>query len=308
MKPATTHFSSVADYLAAIGYDKPEHPMFAICKRDEVYSNNIKDDGHGEIAMTTDFYVIAIKKLLKGDMFYGRTKYDFANGTMMFAAPRQMFGCAEEVISQDAIMIVVHEDFIKGHPMFETIKKYGFFSYAVNEALHLSPQEELHLRRIMGSMQHEYLNNPDEFTKELLLSQLDTLLKYANRYYKRQFLNREVITREIATSFNQAIRSYFEENMMDVAGLPKIEDIAERLNVSPRYLTDSLKAETGKSAIEHIHLYLVDEAKNLLLSSDATVAEIAYQLGFDYPQYFSRLFKKKTGISPKEYRESQAIQ
>ncbi len=308
MNAQTIHYSSIAKYLEAIGYDKPAHPMLAVCERNEAYHNNVEEGGAGAISLTTDFYVIAIKKIIKGDMFYGRTKYDFSNGSMMFAAPRQEFSCNETVVAQDSIMIVIHEDFIKGHPLFETFKKYGFFSYAVNEALHLSPREEEQMRQIMHNIQHEYLTNPDEFTKELLLSHLDTLLKYANRFYKRQFLNREVITKEIVSSFNDAIRSYFEDAMMDISGLPKIEDIAERLKVSPRYLTDSLKAETGKSAMEHIHLYLVDEAKNMLLQPDMTVSEIAYKLGFDYPQYFSRLFKKKTGLSPKEYREKHTLQ
>lgn len=309
MSRQPTHFTTIATYLEAIGYDKPaHHPMLAVCQRDETYSNNIADCGAGGISITTDFYVIAIKKIIKGDMFYGRTKYDFSNGSMMFAAPRQEFSCNETVVSKDSIMIVIHEDFVKGHPLFETLKKYSFFSYAVHEALHLSPREEEQMRQMMHNIQHEYLNNPDEFTKDLLLSQLDTLLKYANRYYKRQFLNREVITNEIVSSFNDAIRSYFDEGMMDISGLPKIDDIAERLKVSPRYLSDSLRAATGKSAIDHIHLYLMDEAKNLLLKPDVTVAEIAYQLGFDYPQYFSRLFKKKTGLSPKEYRDNHTLQ
>lgn len=308
MTTQSSHFNNIVEYLDAIGYDKPAHPMLAVCQRDEAYSNNLGDCGTNTISITTDFYVIAIKKIIEGHMFYGRTQYDFSNGSMMFAAPRQEFSCSETVVSQDSIMIVIHEDFAKGHPLFETLKKYSFFSYAVNEALHLSPREEDQMRQMMKNIQHEYLNNPDEFTKDLLLSQLDTLLKYANRYYKRQFLNREPLTKEIASSFNDAMRRYFEEGMMDISGLPKIEDIADRLKLSPRYLSDSLKAETGKSAMEHIHLYLVDEAKNMLLKPDSTVAEIAYQLGFDYPQYFSRLFKKKTGMSPKEYRDSQMLQ
>jgi AraC-like DNA-binding protein len=308
MSTQVTHFSSIATYLEAIGYDKPAHPMLAVCQRDGVFSNNIEQGGVGRICITTDFYVIAIKNIIEGDMFYGRTKYDFSDGSMMFAAPRQEFNCSETVITKDSIMIVIHEDFIKGDTLFESFKKYGFFSYAVNEALHLSPHEEQQVRQIMLNIKHEYLNNPDEFTKELLLAHLDTLLKYANRYYKRQFLNREVITKEIVSSFNHAMRKYFEEGMMDVAGLPKIEDIAERLKLSPRYLSDNLRAATGKSTMEHIHLYLVDEAKNMLLKPYATVAEVAYQLGFDYPQYFSRLFKKKTGMSPKEYRENHILQ
>ena len=308
MTQPNNHFNSIADFMAVMGLEKPEHPMLAVCeKKGEARLGDSHTCGVERISYSTDFYAIAIKQIIAGEMHYGRTKYDFSNGSMMFMAPRQVITCDQLVISKNAIMIFIHEDFVRGHELYNTLKKYSFFSYAVNEALHLSPKEETLMRQLLTNLHDEYQNNQDEFSKDLLMSQLDTLLKYANRYYKRQFLNRTDMSTETVSRFNDAIRAYFEDGKMDLIGVPKIEDIASELKMSARYLSDTLKAETGKSALEHIHLYLLDEAKHLLLNPDLTVAEVAYQLGFDYPQYFSRLFKKKIGQSPKEYREQNSL-
>lgn len=302
------HFSTIADFMEAMELPKPEHPLLAVCHKESTSTiGDVDICTTPDFTYSSDFYMIAIKQIVSGEMHYGRTKYDFTNGSMMFVAPRQEISCQQIVVTKEAIMIFIHEDFVRGHELYNTLKKYSFFSYAVNEALHLSPKEEKLMRQLMMNIHQEYQNNQDEFSKELLLSQLDTLLKYANRYYKRQFLNRTTMSHEVVSRFNDAIQQYFEDGKMDLLGSPKIEDIADQLKMSSRYLSDMLKAETGKSAIEHIHLYLLDEAKNLLLQPDKTVAEVAYQLGFEYPQYFSRLFKKKIGQSPKEYRTQNAL-
>jgi len=302
------HFSTIADFMKAMELPKPEHPLLAVCHKESTSTiGDVDICTTPDFTYSSDFYMIAIKQIVSGEMHYGRTKYDFTNGSMMFVAPRQEISCHQVVVTKEAIMIFIHEDFVRGHELHNTLKKYSFFSYTVNEALHLSPKEEKLMRQLMMNIHQEYQNNQDEFSKELLLSQLDTLLKYANRYYKRQFLNRTTMSHEVVSRFNDAIQQYFEDGKIDLSGSPKIEDIADQLKMSPRYLSDMLKAETGKSAIEHIHLYLLDEAKNLLLQPDKTVAEVAYQLGFEYPQYFSRLFKKKIGQSPKEYRAQNAL-
>ena len=306
MKQQKVHFKTIAEFAEAAGLPKPEHPMLCVCSKERFVSGNTHSCGGDGITYSTDFYMIAIKKIVSGEMHYGRTKYDFSNGSMMFTAPRQEITLSDVVVTSDAIMIFIHEDFIRGHDIWNAFKKYGFFSYAVHEALHLSPKEEDLMRAIMNNIHAEYQNNQDEFSKELLLSQLDTLLKYANRYYKRQFLNRADMSIEIVARFENALQAYFEDGKLRSMGTPKIEDIAQEMNMSARYLSDTLKAETGKSALEHIHLYLLDEAKNLLLQPNITVAEVAYQLGFDYPQYFSRLFKKKIGVSPKAFRDQNS--
>jgi len=158
------------------------------------------------------------------------------------------------------------------------------------------------VKQIIGSINEEYLGNPDEYSRDIILAHLDSLLRYATRFYNRQFINRKEINTHLASRFQTVLTEYFESSSFQEKGLPNIETIAETLAVSPRYLSDSLKAETGKSAIEHLHLYLVEEAKSLLLAPSVSVSEVAYQLGFEYPQYFSRLFKKKTGLSPREYQ------
>ncbi len=293
------HFKTIAEFNQTLGLPPPDHPMLCVCYKDRIESNNI--------TFSSDFYMIAIKNIISGEMHYGRTQYDFTHGSMMFTAPRQEISCSNVVVSSDAIMIFIHEDFIRGHKISNAIKKYGFFSYAVNEALHLSPKEEVHMRSLMKNIHQEYESNQDEFSRDLLLSQLDTLLKYANRFYKRQFLNRADISNEIMDRFDKTIQEYFEEDKFELMGTPKVEEIANEMKLSARYLSDTLKAETGKSALEHILLYLMDEAKNLLLKPDMTVAEVAYQLGFEYPQYFSRLFKKKIGVTPSGYRNQKSI-
>jgi AraC-like DNA-binding protein len=239
---------------------------------------------------------------VQGNLNYGRTKYDFTNGALIFIAPRQVLQWDDSVVfEQKGFSITFHEDFLNGTALAHQIKKYGFFSYAVNEALHLSPKEEKQLEYIVDTIEMEYENNQDAFSKEIIISQLETLLKYANRFYERQFLNRKEFSNDLLAQFNQQLSKYFETGQLAEKGIPNIEQIADKLSVSQRYLSDTLKKETGKTTLEHIQLYLVGEAKNMLLQPHKSVSEVAYELGFEYPQYFSRLFKKKEGISPTQY-------
>ena len=196
---------------------------------------------------------------------------------------------------------------MKGTALAHQIKKYGFFSYSVNEALHLSPKEEKQIESIVENIEIEYQNNQDVFSKEIIISQLDTLLKYANRFYERQFLNRKEISNNLLEQFNQHLTEYFESGQLQEKGIPSIEQIADKMSVSQRYLSDTLKKETGKTTTEHIQFYLIDEAKNILLQPHKNISEVAYDLGFEYPQYFSRLFKKKEGISPSEYQQKYSL-
>ena len=169
--------------------------------------------------------------------------------------------------------------------------------------MHLSPREEKQIESIVENIEMEYQNNQDEFSKEIIISQLSTLLKYANRFYERQFLNRKELSNNLLEQFNRGLDRYFESGLLQEKGIPSIEQMAHSLSVSQRYLSDTLKKETGKTTTEHLHMFLIDEAKNVLLKPNKSISEVAYELGFEYPPYFSRLFKKKEGISPKEYRE-----
>nr|WP_264792660.1 helix-turn-helix transcriptional regulator [Aureispira anguillae] len=252
--------------------------------------------------ISNECYSISLKKVLLGEVNYGRTKYDFNNGAMVFMSPRQVMQWDKVIIDQKGLVITFHEDFIRGTILERQIKKYGFFSYTTNEALHLSPKEEKLIESIFDNIEMEYHNNQDKFSKDIIIAQLGTLLKYADRFYERQFINRKELSGSLLEKFTNEIRSYFESDKLQELGIPTIEALADSLSVSQRYLSDTLKKETGKTAIEHIHLYLIDEAKNILLQPNKTISQIAYELGFEYPQYFSRLFKKRVGVSPSHYR------
>ncbi|MBS9461576.1 helix-turn-helix transcriptional regulator [Flagellimonas sp. 389] len=300
------HFKKLSSYLDYLGLPRPEHPMFSVF--------NSKGDGYlpcpreSSPPITNDCYSISFKKYVKGNLNYGRTKYDFTNGALIFIAPRQVLQWDNSVVfEQKGFSINFHEDFLKGTALAQQIKKYGFFSYSVNEALHLSPKEEKQIESIVETIEIEYQNNQDVYSKEIIISQLDTLLKYANRFYERQFLNRKEISNDLLEQFNQHLTEYFESGQLQEKGIPSIEQITDKMSVSQRYLSDTLKKETGKTTTEHLHLHLIDEAKNILLQPNKSISEVAYELGFEYPPYFSRLFKKKEGISPTEYREKYKL-
>ncbi|GEQ86053.1 AraC family transcriptional regulator [Patiriisocius marinistellae] len=300
------HFKTLSSYLDYLELPSPEHPMLSVY--------NSKGDGYlpcpreSSPPITNDCYSISLKKFLKGDLNYGRTKYDFTNGALIFIEPRQVLQWDNSIIfEQKGFSINFHEDFLKGTELAQKIKKYNYFSYSANEALHLSPKEEKQIESIVENIEIEYQNNQDEFSKEIIISQLDTLLKYANRFYERQFLNRKEQSNDLLERFNLQLSEYFELGHVQEKGIPNIEQIANKMSVSQRYLSDTLKRETGKTTTEHLHLRLINEAKNILLKPNKSISEVAYELGFEYPQYFSRLFKKKEGISPTEYREKYKL-
>ncbi|MBT8301864.1 MAG: helix-turn-helix transcriptional regulator [Maribacter sp.] len=296
------HFKTLSAYLEYLGLPLPEHPMLSVFSA--IGDGFLPCPKESSPPITNDCYTISFKKIVKGDLNYGRTKYDFTNGALFFIAPRQVLQWDNSVVfEQKGFSINFHEDFIKGTELAHQIKKYGFFSYSANEALHLSPREEKQMEAIVESIDMEYQNNQDQFSKDIIISQLSTLLKYANRFYERQFINRRELSNDLLEQFNQQLEAYFDSGQLEEKGIPSIMQIADQLSVSQRYLSDTLKKETGKTSTEHLQLYLIDEAKNILLNPNKSISEVAYELGFEYPPYFSRLFKKKEGISPTEYRE-----
>ncbi|GJM60586.1 helix-turn-helix domain-containing protein [Persicobacter diffluens] len=296
------HFDSLSAYLKYLELPRPEHPMFSMYTA--LGEGFLPCPKESSPPITNDCYSISFKRFVAGDLNYGRTKYDFTDGALFFIAPRQVLQWdSSAVFDQKGFSINFHEDFLKGTELAAQIRKYGFFSYSVNEALHLSPKEERQIELIIENMELEYHNNPDSFSKEIIIAHLSTLLKYAQRFYERQFNSRTELSNDLLDRFNQALATYFDSGRVQEEGIPGIEQIAEELSVSQRYLSDTLKKETGKTTTEHLQLYLIEEAKNILLDPGKTVAEVAYELGFEYPPYFSRLFKKKEGMSPTEYRE-----
>ena len=281
-----------------MGFSPPENPLLSLVTCQDLQTCSI-----GNSQFTGDFYMIAFKKIKSGHFFYGKTKYDFDNGSMAFVRPRQILEISNIEFTEKAFIVFFHEDFLLKYNLHSDLKKYSYFDYEVNEALHLSQKEEEIIWDVFNKIETEYHNNQDEYSKGIMVAHIDSILKYAQRFYKRQFLNRTVFSGTIISKFSGILKSYFENGNLQTKGLPTVKNMASELAISARYLSDLLKQETGKTALEHIHIFLIDEAKNMLVSTDNTIAETAYQLGFENPPYFSRLFKKEVGLTPVEYKE-----
>lgn len=290
------HYRSLSELSRENGFTPPENPLFSLYR-----CNKTCTVGNREF--TTDFYMIGFKKLVSGVFLYGRTKYDHDNGSMSFIKPRQVVEFKNLEFDEDGFLIFLHEDFLNGHALHSEIKKYGYFDYETNEALHLSPKEEQTIWELYSKIETEYYNNQDEYSRDIILGHIDSILKYSQRFYKRQFINRIDVSGKMVTRFNEALSRYFEKGLLLEKGLPTVKLMAAELNLSPSYLSDLLKQESGKTAIELIHIFLISEAKNLLKGSDNNIAETAYSLGFDNLPYFSRLFKKEVGVSPNQFKK-----
>ena len=291
------HFKRISDLHEALGVKPPENPLFSV-----VYGEQNKCNGNTELEFSSAFYIIGFKKLKSGSMLYGKTKYDHDRGSMSFVKPRQKVTLKNVALQEKGFLIIIHEDFLPGTTIHTEIKKYSYFDYEVNEALHLSPSEEEIIWNLYFSLEKEYNNNTDEHSKSIIVSHLDSLLKYAQRFYKRQFINRAQLTGSTVTKFNALLAANFEERKTKNIGLPTVAFMAEKLHVSSGYLTDLLKEETGKTALELIHLFLIGEAKNLLTEGELNISEISHLLGFKNTTYFSRLFKKEVGTTPNKFK------
>ncbi|TRW27123.1 helix-turn-helix transcriptional regulator [Flavobacterium zepuense] len=293
------HFLKISDLHEALGVKPPEHPLFSV-----VYGERDSCNGNGKVEFSSAFYIIGFKKLKSGSMLYGKTKYDHDRGSMSFVRPQQKVVFKNVELEEKGFLILIHEDYLPGTSLYSEIKKYGYFDYEVNEALHLSPGEEEIIWNLYFSIEKEYYNNTDELSKAIMISHIDSMLKYAQRFYKRQFIHRTTLTGATLTRFNALLAANFEERKLKNTGLPTVTSLAEKMHISPRYLTDLLKEETGKTALELIHLFLIGEAKNMLTGGDMNISEISSSLGFENPTYFSRLFRKEVGSTPNNFRNS----
>ncbi|RYE57713.1 MAG: AraC family transcriptional regulator [Sphingobacteriales bacterium] len=294
-----SRISSVKELHALMGLPAPLNPLLTII------DHSVETD-HSRSAnekLLLNFYNISIKRSFKGKLKYGRNHYDFDDGTMSFIAPNQIISVdSQEDRNKDGWSLLFHPDLIRQYPLGKAIKTYGFFSYAVNEALHLSDEEEKTVEAIVQNIQKEINARLDHFSQDVIVSNLDLLLSYCNRFYNRQFITRKMASNDLLTNFENSLANYLVAHSH--SSLPTVEKLAAELNVSSSYLSDMLRNVTGQNTQQHIHEKLIEKAKEILTTTNLTVSEIAYQLGFEYPQSFSKLFKSKTKFTPIEYRHS----
>ncbi|MGY3088914.1 AraC family transcriptional activator of pobA [Hymenobacter sp. UYAg731] len=292
---------TVTDYTRMCGLPAPAHPLLTVIDLEQTRGNVLPEK---LTSVVQHFYTVWVKKNLKGKVHYGHQSYDFGEGVMGFQAPGQVFAIDGTLdISQiSGWMVVFHPDLLRKYPLGQKILGYGFFSYAVHEALHLSAQEETALDALLNNIRAEYGRPIDAFSQDVLVSQLDVLLNYANRFYHRQFLTRRSPEHDLLSRFEAQLTNYFAVDIEQP--LPTVQHFADALNVSPAYLSDMLRTLTGQTTQQHLHQALIEKAKRLLLTTSLTINETAFQLGFEYPQYFTRLFKSKTGLTPAAFRFS----
>jgi AraC-like DNA-binding protein len=292
---------SIALQHQLMGLPQPQHPLMSISRFEESTGATTRQTG----SFTTRFYAIAIKRKCTCRTRYGQNNYDYNQGMMSLFAPEQILTWnADDEMPTTGWSISIHPDFLRGHILEQKIKEYGFFHYAVNEALHLSPKEEKMIERLLEIIHEEYHTNIDNFSQEIILSHLSLLLSYANRFYNRQFITRKHVSSDLLVKFELFLDDYFSGSKIEENGLPSVKYISDQLHISPNYLSDLLRNLTGQNTQQHIHSKLIEKAKTMLTSSNLTVGEIAYYLGFEYPQSFNKLFKSKTSTTPLEFRAS----
>lgn len=296
---------SILKFHRLLSLADPLHPMISI-----VHLEDIRFQKDSILTkFSADFYSISLKRDVKAELKYGQNKYDFDKGVLSFTAPKQVQTLdlsesnSENNGAGNGLALLFHPDFLGKHSVATAIKNYGFFSYSSNEALHLSEKEENSILEIFLKIEEEY-QHIDKHTQEIIVAQIELLLSYCNRFYERQFITRQPVNSELLIKFENLLDDYFnnEENLKQ--GIPTVVYFASQLNFSPHYLSDTLRTLTGQSTQMHIQNKLIEKAKEFLSTTDLSVAEIAYQLGFEYPQSFNKLFKKKTDMSPLEFRKS----
>jgi AraC-type DNA-binding domain-containing proteins len=280
------------------GIEKPRHPLVTVID----YSRVNPQNGPGFGSFACGFYSVNFKT--NCSFLYGRQSFDHNEGTLLCTAPGQIitYHPQKATGAAEGWGLFFHPELIRRSDLGNKINEYTFFNYSENEALHLSEQEQHTLHAIIKQIECEYYSNIDRFSNELIISNIELLLNYCKRFYSRQFLTRTNQNKDVIAEFEKFISDYFNSDKIKDLGIPSVKYCAEAMNLSPNYFSDLLKSETGKNTQEHIHFYLLEKAKGMLVNSSQSINEIAYELGFEYPQNFSKLFKKKTGISPTSFR------
>lgn len=300
---APLHIKTISEFHKLRGLPKPEHPLISVVDYELIkYDQNRHPD-----SWSLDFYCISLKRTTNAKIKYGQQQYDFDNGVLFFMAPGQVFRITHEpglVPEHTGWILLIHPDFFWSTPLAKAIKKFEFFDYAVNEALFLSGREEEILNNIIQNIVREYHSNIDEFSQDIVVTQIETLLNYSQRYYRRQFITRKITNHHILDKLEILLTDHFNNTDLSAAGLPTVQFIADELHVSPNYLSSLLRVLTGKSTQHHIHDKLIEKAKEKLSTTGLNVNQIAFELGFEYPQSFTKLFKMKTNVTPVKFRQS----
>jgi AraC family transcriptional activator of pobA len=298
--PKISKVKSISEIHRMLGLPGPVHPLISLI-----------DATQGQVELcrlpvsyVMDFYKISFTTKLGGKFRYGQGYYDFDEGSLLFVAPNQLLGGGDNYEDSEGYSLIIHPDFLQGYPLARKIKNYGFFSYATNEALHLSEQERSTMLAIYTIIGQELNSRIDDFSHEVIISQIELLLSYAKRFYKRQFLTRQAVTSDLLQQLEDLLNNYFDEEMPVRHGIPTVQFLADQLHYTPNYISDMLRSLTGLNAQQHIHQKLIERSKELLSTTNLTISEVAYKLGFEHSQSFSRLFKMKTQISPVQFRSA----
>jgi AraC family transcriptional regulator, transcriptional activator of pobA len=294
---------SLSDLHRTFGLPKPFHPLISLI--DDATTQVIVGKLPSPHVLT--FYKISYLPKFSGKLKYGQDYYDFDEGGLLFAAPGQIIGSVDErrtACDSSPYTLLIHPDFFLHYPLAKKIRQYGFFSYSTNEALHLSDTEKATILSIFKIMEEELKSRIDDFSQDVMISQIELLLNYANRFYKRQFITRKAVHNDLLQQLEDILEECFRSDKSLDKGVPTVQYLAEKLIITPSYLSDMLRALTGQNAQQHIHNKLIEKAKEKLSTTSLSVSEVAYELGFEHPQSFSKLFKTKTSLSPLEFRRS----
>lgn len=293
-------FESLSDLHRVLGLPKPLHPLISLVENKDNYIGIKKLPN----SFVLNFYKISYKTNLNGKLKYGQIYYDFDEGGLMFVSPNQVTANDDNNGDHSGYTLLIHPDFFLSYPLSRKIKQYGFFSYSANEALHLSDNEKATIFSIFKNIDVELQSRIDDFSQDVIISQTESLLNYSNRFYKRQFITRKAASNDLLQKLEEILNVYFNNEKSLMQGLPTVQLLAENLNISPSYLSDMLRSLTGQNAQQHIHNRLIEKAKEKLSTTQLSVSEIAYELGFEHLSSFNKLFKSKTNLSPLEFRHS----
>ena len=293
-------YISISESHRAFGLPAPQHPLISLVHFNE---DNPFNTEMAPVYDVLSFYKITFVTQNSGKLKYGQDHYDFNEGSMLFFAPNQLVGTTEYNSKTYCYLLLIHPDFLLGHPLASKIRQYNYFSYSSNEALHLSDRERKIILSVYKIMEQELNNGVDEFSQEVIIAQIELILSYVNRFYRRQFITRKVVNNDILQKTERILDDYLNQETLH-SGIPTVQYLSDQLHISPGYLSDMLRLLIGKNAQQYIHEKLIEKAKERLTTTELTVSQIAYELGFEHPQSFSKLFKIKTSLSPLEFRQS----